>query len=180
MSLGIIAGWELSNDVAPHVATGAKADTIEDVTGVKGGVGGPVLEVHLPHHLSVELDGIYRPLEEHVNTLLGNATVNSSVTIKRSATWEFPVLAKYRFRFGKMNPFAEAGPSFRLPVVGLSDEGATAGIGVEMHWRALHISPALRFTRWAAGTSPASNGFIRNEAALLLALSVGGPTSAAR
>jgi hypothetical protein len=180
VSLGILAGWELSNDISPHTATAPEANAIEDVTGVKGGVCGPVLEVHLSHHLSVELDGIYRPLEEHVNTLPGNATVYSSVTFKRSATWEFPVLAKYRFRFGKVNPFAEAGPSFRLPVVGLSDDGATAGIGVEMHWRALHIAPALRFTRWAAGTSPSSNEFTRNEAALLLALSVGGPTPAAR
>lgn len=89
-----------------------------------------------------------------------------------------------RFRFGKMNPFAETGPSFRLPVVGLSDKGTTAGIGVEMRWRALHIAPGLRFTRWSAGTSPAtspeSGDFTRDEAAVLLALSVGGPTSAAR
>ncbi|HEY6345524.1 MAG TPA: outer membrane beta-barrel protein [Bryobacteraceae bacterium] len=181
VSVGILAGWELSNDISPHTATpentGAEANAIENVTGVKGGVCGPVLEVRLAHHLSVELDGIYRPLEEHVNTLLGNATVYSSVTFKRSATWQFPVLAKYRFRFGKVNPFAEAGPSLRLPVVGLSGKGATAGVGVEMHWRAVHIAPALRFTRWAAGTSP---DFTRNEAAVLLGLSVGGPTPAAR
>jgi transposase len=66
VSLGILAGWELSNDISPHTATpentGTEANAIEDVTGVKGGVCGPVLEVHLLHHLSVELDGIYRPL----------------------------------------------------------------------------------------------------------------------
>jgi hypothetical protein len=113
----------------------------------------------------------------------GNATVDSSVTFKRKRDLGIPVLAKYRFRFGKINPYVEAGPSFRLPVVGLSDEGATAGISVEMHRRALHIAPALPYTRWAAGTSlatsPASGDFTRNEAAVLLALSVGGPTPAA-
>jgi hypothetical protein len=33
------------------------------------------------------------------------------------------VLAKYRFRLGKVNPFIKAGPSFRLPAAGLSAGG---------------------------------------------------------
>jgi hypothetical protein len=81
---------------------------------------------------------------------------------------------------GKVNPFAEAGPSFRLPVVSLSADGVTAGAGVEVHWHAFHIAPAFRFTRWGTGDSPASSKFDRNEAALSVGFSFGGPALAAR
>jgi hypothetical protein len=191
LSLGVIAARELTNDISPHTGnvavtipgsgnTFTQANATEFVTGVESLIVGPVIEIHLPRHLSVELDGFYRPLREHYKTVLDNGTVYSSVTYTEAATWQFPVLAKYRFQLGKVNPFAEAGPSFRLPVVSLSADGVTAGAGVEMHWRALHIAPALRFTRWGAGTSLASSEFARNEAALLVGFSFGGPALAAR
>ena len=191
ISLGIIAAWELNNDIAPYTAnvvvanpgsenTFPQVNAIEYATGVKGLIAGPVLETHLPHHLSVELDGIYRPMGEHYKTVLDSGTIYSSATYKRTATWQFPVLAKYRFRLGKVNPFVEAGPSFRLPVANLSADGMTAGTGAEMHWHEVHIAPEIRFTRWAAGTPPASVEFARNEAAVLVGLSFGGPALATR
>lgn len=191
MSLGVIAECELSKDISPYTGnvavtipasgnTYTQANATEYVTGVKGLIIGPVMEIHLPRHLSVELDGFYRPLREHYKTVLDNGTVYSSVTYTEAATWQFPVLAKYRFRLGKVNPFAEGGPSFRLPVVSLSADGVTAGAGVEMHWHALHIAPAFRFTRWGAGSSLASSEFDRSEAALLVGFSFGGPALAAR
>jgi hypothetical protein len=68
-------------------------------------------------------------------------------------TWQFPVLAKYRFSLGSMNPFIEVGPSFRtqgnLNGTDPSNYGATAGLGVEFHVRSLKIAPTLRYTRWA-------------------------------
>jgi hypothetical protein len=73
-----------------------------------------VLEFHPLHYLSVELNGIYGPLSEHYTKVLGDGTAYSSVTYKRAATWQFPVLAKYRFRLGTVN-------------------GATADVGAEMH-----------------------------------------------
>jgi hypothetical protein len=191
ISLGVIAEWELTNDISPYTEnvsvtipgsanTFTQANATEYVTGVRSLIVGPVLEIHLARHLSVELDGFYRPLREHYAPVLDNGTVYSSVTYKEAATWQFPVLAKYRFRLGKVNPFAEVGPSFRLPVVSLSADGVTAGAGLEMHWRALHIAPAFRFTRWGAGDSPASSRFDRNEAVLLVGFSFGGPALAAR
>jgi hypothetical protein len=191
MSLGVIAEWELTNDISPYSGnvavtipesgnTSSQANATEYVTGVKSLIGGPVMEIHLPRHLSVELDGFYRPLREDYKTVLDNGTVYASVTRTQATTWQFPVLAKYRFRLGKVNPFGEAGPSFRLPVVSLSAEGVTAGVGVEMHRHALHIAPALRFTRWGGGNSSASSEFARNEAALLVGFSFGGPALAAR
>ncbi|MGO9257055.1 MAG: hypothetical protein ACLQU1_12235 [Bryobacteraceae bacterium] len=191
MSLGVIAGWELANDISPYTGTTTvtipgsgntftQANATEYVTGVKSPMAGPVMEIHLPRHLSVELDGFYRPLREHYKTVLDNGTVYSSVTYTEAATWQFPVLAKYRFRLGKVNPSAEAGPSFRLPVVSLPADGVTGGAGVEMHWHALHIAPAFRFTRWGARNSLASSEFARSEATILVGFAFGGPALAAR
>ena len=50
-------------------------------------------------------------------------------------------------------PFVEAGPSFRLSgnLNGYypSHFGFTASAGIETHWRAIRIAPAVRYTRWA-------------------------------
>jgi hypothetical protein len=189
ISLGVIAQWDLTGDISPYTGniavtipgsgnTFSQANAAEYITGVKSLIVGPVLEIHVPRHLSVELDGLYRPLREQNKTLLDNGTVYSSVIYTETATWEFPVLAKYRFRLGTVNPFAQAGPSFRIPVRSLSADGVTAGAGVEMHWHALHIAPAFRFTRWGAGSTLASSEFTRNEAALLVGFFLGGPLAA--
>jgi hypothetical protein len=191
VSLGVIAAWELNNDISPFTEnvvvaspgsgnTFTQADATEYVTGARSLIAGPVLEGRLWRHLSVELDGMHTPIREHYVTVLDNGTVYSSGAYKRAATWQFPVLAKYRFLLGKVNPFAEAGPAFRLPVVSLSAHGVTAGAGVDMGWRALHIAPAFRFTRWGAGSSLVSSAFVRNEAALLVGFSVGGLAPATR
>jgi hypothetical protein len=191
VSLGVVAEWELTNDVSPYTATAVvtvpgPGNTITQtnatgyVTGVKSPIAGPTLEIHLPRHLSLELGGFYRPLREHDKTLLENGTVYASVTYTETATWEFPLLPKYRFRLGKVKPFAEAGPSFRIPVRSLSPDGVTAGAGVETHWHALHIAPAFRFTRWGPADSLASGEFSRNEAVLLAEFLLGGPALATR
>jgi hypothetical protein len=187
VSLGVIAEWELTSDISSYTGTALVAVpgsgttiTQTDVTGVKRPIAGPVFEIHLSRHLSLELDGFYRPLREHEETFLQNGSLYASVTQTATATWEFPVLPKYQFRLGKINPFAEAGPSFRIPVRSLSPDGVTAGAGVETHWHALHIVPAVRFTHWGPGESLASSEFSRNEVVLLAEFLLGGPALAKR
>ena len=181
VSLGVIAEWELINDISAYTETvavdspGGLATATEYVSGLKDAIAGPTLEIHLPRHVSIELDGFFRPLRERDRTVLVDGTIYASATDKATATWEFPTLAKYRFRWAKVNPFAEAGPSFRLPVRSLSADGVTASLGVETHWRVLYIAPAFRFTRWKAGDSQASREFGQSEAAVLVGFSLGGP-----
>ena len=73
--------------------------------------------------------------------------------LNRSLRGEFPILAKYRFQWSKVNPFAELGPSFRttgnLNGTNPSHYGFSAGVGLEMHLRSLNVAPTLRYTRWA-------------------------------
>jgi hypothetical protein len=186
ISVGAIGGWGLTNDVTSssnnlvELASGpggtyTEVNGTSTVTGLKSFIIGAALEVHLPRHLSVELDALYKPLRGRFETVLDNGTMYGPETGTEAATWQFPVLAKYRLRLGRLNPFVEAGPSFRLPEESLSTYGIAAGAGVEMHWHALHIAPALRFTHWAAGNSFQSAGFTQNEAAILLGVSLGGP-----
>lgn len=116
---------------------------------------GGIVEVRLPKHLSIEADGIYRPLNFRNFTSsvrLGSAPSNKVLT------WEFPVLLKGRFVRIPVLPsaeaFAEVGPSFRLASnrndTRPSNHGATGGLGIETILGPLSVSPAFRYTRWGA------------------------------
>jgi len=83
-------------------------------------------------------------------------------------------MAKYSIRWRRVDPFVEAGPSFRLPQWGLSTQGITGGAGVELHLRALNLSPELRFTHWGRATGPGGPPVAQNEASVLVAFSFGG------
>ena len=119
-------------------------------------VGGTV-EVRLPKHLSIEADGIYRPLNfrNFTSSVLPGPSSAPSNTV---LTWEFPVLLKGRFVRIPVLPsagaFAEVGPSFRLASnrndTRPSNRGATGGLGVETMLGPLSVSPTLRYTRWSA------------------------------
>lgn len=101
-------------------------------------------EWSFPGPISIEGDVLYRRL--HV---VGDP-LSSSFSV---VTWEFPILAKYRFSLPHLSPFLEAGTSFRatgnLNGIHPSHYGFTAGIGVDKRVGRLHIEPTLRYTRWA-------------------------------
>jgi len=107
---------------------------------LQGYLGGLAIEVKLKRRVSIELNGLYRPFRGDL----------SEFTV---LTWQFPVLAKYRFRAeSRVQPVLEAGPSFRLSGnlnrYNPSRYGITAGGGVETCYKALKIGPVLRYTRW--------------------------------
>jgi hypothetical protein len=109
-----------------------------------------LLEFDVYKNLAVAANGIYRPLHG----------VEGSVRFA-VLTWEFPVLAKYKFRPSRaMRPFVELGPAFRTdgnfngprP----SHYGVTGGAGVETRLGKVKISPLVRYTRWAKERAPPS------------------------
>ena len=118
---------------------------------------GAMLEARLTKHLSIEADGIYRPLNFRSSSSsipAGPGCAPSNTVL----TWEFPVLLKGRFvripALPSAGAFAEVGPSFRLASnrndTRPSNRGATGGLGVETIFGPLSVSPTLRYTRWAA------------------------------
>ena len=110
---------------------------------------GPMIELHLPLGFSVEADALYHPLHmiQQINT--GTILARNPYTYM---SWEFPILAKYRFlHLPLVKPYVEAGPSFRAVSSSLSyfsKSGLTVGAGVELKLSRLRIEPELRYTRW--------------------------------
>jgi hypothetical protein len=153
VSIGIVGGAGLTDDFRRELlpaSPGLPGET--NYSTPKRYIAGAMVEVGLPWHFALEVDGLYRPLGYTFAGIEPDGTLNS-VSPATVVTWEFPILAKYRFAFRGVTPFVEAGPSFRttgnLNSANPSHHGITAGLGVEMHVHRLNIAPAVRYTRWA-------------------------------
>ena len=154
LSFGVVGGVGLTGDFQTESFPGPGL-TVEIHPNSKSYIVGPMLELSLPFHLSVEADGLYRPLRYTYELVF---TIGSAFNYPAALiTWEFPVLVKYRWPLPIVKPFAEAGPSFRAAgsanVSNPSNRGITVGGGVELHLGKLKVAPQLRYTRWAADSS---------------------------
>jgi hypothetical protein len=120
--------------------------------------------------MSVEADAIHANVRS-VTTVTGPAQPANASFHSSAATWQFPILAKYRLSVSlatpDAQPFVELGPSFRIPQT-VTNYGATAGGGVEMLVNKLKVPPELRYTRWQ---SDPVRGGKANQAKLLMGIS---------
>jgi hypothetical protein len=150
LSLGVIGGASPTEDFQNERA-GGDFPFINYST-PKRYIIGATLEYRFTSQFSVEVDGLYHPLRYTFAGIEPDGSLNS-VSPASVITWEFPVLAKYRFGFSGLHPFVEAGPSFRtagnLNSANPTHYGFTGGVGMETHWRGLNIAPVIRYTRWA-------------------------------
>ncbi len=159
LRFGLIGGTPLTGGIGEL----RQPERIDEEQGYIGGLG---VELELSRRLSIEVNGLYRPLRAHQYTVFEAPGIPpfESAHEFTVVTWQFPVLAKYRFQpEGKIHPVLEAGPSFRaagnLNGFNPSHYGFTAGGGIETHYKAMKMSPVLRYTRWAkdpAGTVPSA------------------------
>jgi hypothetical protein len=109
-----------------------------------------MLELTFTRHFSVEVDALRRsvkhtqafPLPDGSGTYLYSST---------GTEWQFPMLTKYRFSLGVLDPFLELGPSFLPSQSG--QHGISAGAGAEMHLRSLKVAPAVRYNCWTDNQS---------------------------
>jgi hypothetical protein len=116
---------------------------------------GPMIELHLPLGLSVEADGLYRPLNFASENRVTPLGLFRSVT--NISSWEFPIVGKFHLPFPIVKPYAELGPTFRHVGGNLtyfSNTGLTAGVGVEVKLGHLRFGPEIRYTRWGADAPP--------------------------
>ncbi len=169
VTFGAVAGFNLTQDV--HQGT----ETI-DMTGptsvayiVDSGGRNPILglkvEYGLPHAWGLEVDALHREVRPTSSVVFTAPGIPPMVTGPRTqtvSTWEFPVLAKYRFSVGKAALFLEAGPSFRNASnqTYFTHTGVAAGAGLEFRAGGLRIAPTVRYTRWhrAADYAPGHVG----------------------
>ena len=162
-SIGVKGGVGLTDAFSDQLITGVNTQT-HNFSSSKDYVVGPMIELRLPMHLSVEFDALYRPLHLTVSNFIASGT-GTTITVNGTAnSWEFPILGKYHFLGGPIKPYIEAGPSFRsvrqfaLGTPQLSSAGFTAGGGIEVGVLKLKVAPELRYTRWAGDSNSSAFG----------------------
>lgn len=116
---------------------------------------GPTAEVHLPFHLSVEVDALYRRNGFNFTTGDFAAGVSGRTAVN---DWQIPVLAKYEARSGLIRPFLDAGAVYRhvslsqviVAPSNTNGAGIAVGGGVTLKLLLLRLSPEIRYTHWPA------------------------------
>ncbi len=111
---------------------------------------GPYVEVRLPDGFGLELDALYQTFEYR-------QVVPAPTIDQNSHSWEFPLVVKKKFLPGPIKPYVEAGAAFSHlsvhDVTELNDRntwGFVLGGGVDMKLGPLHLTPEVRYTRWAS------------------------------
>ena len=153
VSLGAVVGGYANDDFDSRYVSkpaGYFPDVVRSESG--GYVVGSSLDVRLFPRLSLGMEALYRPLHYSIAASFQDGVVLGFIR-EPVITFEFPVLAKYKFTSGRVRPFLEGGPSFRtagnLNSANPSHFGVSAGVGVETQWRSIRIAPRVRYTRWA-------------------------------
>ena len=139
---------------------------------------GPMAELRLPFGLGVEVNALYRHY-----SYSGVTTVNSATSV---GAWEFPLVAKYRFKAPLIHPYLEAGVAWDK-LSGLTQTVSSAvgsitgttsnpaelqrdvthgyvfGGGVEIKVLLVRFAPQVRFTRWTDKHFIDPNGLLHSN-----------------
>jgi hypothetical protein len=177
-SVGVVGGASLTPDFKnsftyePPPGPGVLTEYSASQRYIVGGM----LEFQFLKDWSIEVDGLFHPLRFDFGTILPNGTLiggsPSPVT-----TWEFPALAKYRFRWRSWRPFLESGPSFQtagnLNGTNPSHYGLAAGAGAEIGLGRFRVAPEVRYTRWAEDRNSLGPFTRSDQVELLTSVSTG-------
>ena len=145
-------------------------------------------ELRLPFGLGVEADILYRHFSYGWLGGTSGLTTVSTTMDTTSGAWEFPILAKYRFKGKIVRPFVDAGVAWdklsgltqtvKRVVASVSSSTSTSnppelannttigyvmGGGVDVKVLMIHISPEVRLTRWGAQHFIDTTGLINSK-----------------
>ena len=149
---------------------------------------GPTAELRLPFGLGVEVDALYRHFSFGSSGGISGITSTFTTSNTSGGAWEFPILAKYRFKGKLVRPFVSAGVAWDK-LSGLSQtvtrvvanvtnttttsdpfelrndttRGFVLGGGVEVKALVIRISPEVRYTRWGARHFVDPNGLLNSK-----------------
>jgi hypothetical protein len=161
ISVGAVAGMGLTDDFLSRVDYLAGIPAQRFFSPIRSPVIGVAVEFQPLKNLFVEVNGLYHPLHaavENIASLPEYGLQKGTGTRFTVLTWEFPMLAKYKFSIRGTRPFIEAGASLRakgnLNGTDPSRYGVTGGVGVEKGFGRVKISPAMRYTRWVRDPRP--------------------------
>ena len=164
ISVGVKGGVPLT-DAYSTVSSGLLSATAYN----RRYVVGPTAELHLPFHLSFEVDALYRrngfdysaPPSQFFTGFSSRTKVND---------WEIPLLGKYTLGAGPFRPFLDAGLTYRhvsiadfigisgatkattpfVPLDNPSIAGFTLGGGLTLKLLLIRVSPEIRYTHWGS------------------------------
>jgi hypothetical protein len=182
-SFGVKGGMPLTDFVDAARAQNINASTTTNryIVGVTG-------EARLPFGLGVEVDVLYRHFRYNSSGGINNLTSNLTNIDTTSGAWEFPILAKYRFKGKIVRPFVDAGvawdklsgltqtvtnvvasvtktstTSSPAELANSATRGYVLGGGVDLKVLVIHITPEVRFTRWGAKQFIDPTGIINSK-----------------
>ncbi len=188
ITIGAIAGTNITDDVRSGHQTFSNgtpspespATTYIVDPGERRPILGFKIEYRLPGNFALEFDALHRELKYTTTTIYsppfeccdGFKISKFGPSTSTLATWEFPLLAKYRLPLGRLHPFIAAGPSFRPggSGTGLSHAGFAAGGGLEFFTRGFRISPTLRYTYWPSANASFFSQPLPNQVEFLVGL----------
>jgi hypothetical protein len=176
VSIGVKAGIRTMDDIANVTGEPSGAATSES----KRYIVGPMLDLGLPLGFGAEVDALYN--REGYDAFFSNFG-GSSLERERGNAWQFPLLLKYRLPFPAVQPYAEAGYAFGIlhgtvdgynALINLSNgqqtltpfhlstnwqttRGFVVGLGAQLGFGRLRVSPEIRYTQW--NRSAVSGGF---------------------
>jgi Outer membrane protein beta-barrel domain len=135
-------------------------------------------ELRLPFGLGIELDVLYRHVNYSSSTVVPGIPPLPATTTTANTTsnnWEFPLVAKYKFKAPIARPYVDAGVAWQTlqgltqsitsTVAGEAGTSSTSspsqlansttsgfvlGGGIDIHALLIHVSPEIRYTRWGA------------------------------
>ncbi len=171
LSFGVKVGAPLTaSQTAGPIADGGESVDEPRVTA------GPTVELHLPLHLSFEVDALWR--RNSYRAVSGITGLNFAATV---TDWQFPFLVKYSFTDAYVHPFIDGGVVYRRVSNSLKfdaphnpgSSGVAVGGGVTLKTGPARFSPEIRYTRWPTPPFAAGYNFVlstSNQVDLLIGL----------
>jgi opacity protein-like surface antigen len=182
-SFGVKGGMPMTDFL-----TAARTQNFTASTATNRYIVGATAELRLPFGLGVEADVLYRHFRYSSSGVIGSITSNLTNMDTSAGAWEFPLLAKYRFKGKFVRPFVDAGVAWDK-LSGLTQtvqsvvasvtkstttstpselskdvtRGYVMGVGVDVKLLVIHISPEVRFTRWGAKHFIDPNGLLNSK-----------------
>jgi hypothetical protein len=192
-AIGVKGGMPMTDfvDVVRAQNINASTTTNRYILGVTG-------EARLPFGLGVEVDVLYRHFRYNSSSGVSNLTSNITNIDTTAGAWEFPILAKYRFKGKFIRPFVDGGVAWdklsgvtqtvKNVVATVSHSTTTSsppelannttrgyvlGAGLDLKLLLIHITPEVRLTRWGAKHFIDTTGIVnskQNQAEFLVGL----------
>ena len=156
--------------------------TIDNVYGTIG----PTFSLQLYNRVDVRFEWVYKRFSYQLQSTVPPIAGYTSFSRIKAHSWEYPLLATYKFGSGNVRPFAGGGmnmggtatststdqntiTSTNPPVTTTSQRMTSMGLptayhiigGLEWRFPIFSVRPELRYTRWTADTI--SGSFVANK-----------------